>query len=198
MTPNEIQEVASTAQMVGLPSWSNLVALLVGALGAFLGAYLSQKARDRATNENFAEVLKRLRKSTHDTEQIKSAISSKGWIDQQAWSQKRQIYSDVLLHLTKLSGLLSRCSAQFDPPKALRMIRPFRRSPTTLNGRKRLLPPSQNLRSSWGLRQSSCHETPFRRSSLFYPCTSVQNGGACVRLITPKSCVRRLIRLAKP
>lgn len=117
MTPNEIQEVASTAQMVGLPSWSNLVALLVGALGAFLGAYLSQKARDRATNENFAEVLKQLRKSTHDTEQIKSAISSKGWIDQQAWSQKRQIYSDVLLHLTKLSGLLSRCSAQFDPPQ---------------------------------------------------------------------------------
>jgi hypothetical protein len=117
MTPNEIQEVASTAQMVGLPSWSNLVALLVGALGAFLGAYLSQKARDRATNENFAEVLKQLRKSTRDTEQIKSAISSKGWIDQQAWSQKRQIYSDVLLHLTKLSGLLSRCSAQFDPPR---------------------------------------------------------------------------------
>jgi hypothetical protein len=116
MTPSEIQGVVSAAvdQKFAFPYWAYIVALAISGIGAYLGSYLSQRGRDNATKDGFNAVRDQLKKTTQDTEHIKASLSSEHWVVQQSWSQKKQIYSDVLLQLTKLRGALSRRAEQYD------------------------------------------------------------------------------------
>lgn len=73
--------------------------LVGGFTGPFLGGYLSQKASNLATKEDFQQILDQTKKTTLDVEQIRDSITSKSWISQQRWTMREKRYSDLLSEL---------------------------------------------------------------------------------------------------
>lgn len=104
MSPEDIRAVVEAAIRDGLrfPWWSYMLAVLLSMSGAYIGAYFKRKAEDRATQENFDKLREQLRKTTQDTEEIKTTLSRKNWLNQQQWSIREQHYMSLLAHLTKL------------------------------------------------------------------------------------------------
>ncbi|MDD4929502.1 MAG: hypothetical protein PHP85_09520 [Gallionella sp.] len=69
---------------------------------SFISSYMSEKARNLATREDFDHLLEQLRKSTRETESIRNELSSSHWLRQQNWSRREQFYLDLLSELTRL------------------------------------------------------------------------------------------------
>ncbi len=118
MTPEEIRATVEGAirEGIGFPWWSYLLAILFSMAGAYAGAYIKRKAEDRATQENFDRLREQLRKTTQDTEEIKTALSRKNWLTQQQWSIREQHYISLLTHLTKLKLSLQDRDSYFMEP----------------------------------------------------------------------------------
>lgn len=104
MSPSEIRSIVEAVLRDGLafPWWSYALAFALSMFGAYLGAYVRRKAENRAAQENFEVLRTQLRKTTKDTEEIKSKLFGRAWLGQQQWSIREQRYSELLLHLTKL------------------------------------------------------------------------------------------------
>lgn len=118
MSPEEIRVVVDTAIRDGLrfPWWSYVLAVLLPVGGAYIGSYAKRKAEDRAIQENFDSLREQLRKTTQDTEEIKTTLSRKKWVTQQHWAIREQHYMNLLRHLTKLEmSLQDRASYYMEP-----------------------------------------------------------------------------------
>jgi hypothetical protein len=118
MSPEEIRVVIDTAIRDGLrfPWWIYVLAVLLPVSGAYIGSYAKRKAEDRATQENFDSLREQLRKTTQDTEEIKTTLSRKNWLTQQQWAIREQHYMSLLRHLTKLNlSLQDRDSYYMEP-----------------------------------------------------------------------------------
>jgi hypothetical protein len=104
MSPEKLRAAVEAATQDGhhFPWWSYALAFLLSMVGAYLGAYFKRKAEDRATQENFDRLREQLRKTTNDTEEIKSTLSRKNWLTQQQWTIREQHYMNLLANLTKL------------------------------------------------------------------------------------------------
>jgi hypothetical protein len=104
MSPEEVRTAVEAAVHKGVffPWWSYILAIAVSAVGAYVGAYFKRKAEDRASQENFDNLREQLRKTTQDTEAIKTTLSGKSWLMQQQWSIREKHYMDLLLNLTRL------------------------------------------------------------------------------------------------
>lgn len=118
MTPEEFRAIAQESMRYGIqfPWWSYLLAFLVSMLGSYLGAYIKRKAEDRATQENFDKIREQLQKTTLDTEEIKTALSSKNWLTQQQWAIRERHYMHLLANLTKLKLSLQDRDCYFMEP----------------------------------------------------------------------------------
>jgi hypothetical protein len=118
MSPEELRAVVQAAIRDGLhfPWWSYMLACVLSMLGAWLGAYIKRKAEDRATQENFKTLREQLRKTTQDTEEIKTSLSSKNWLTQQQWAIREKHYMDLLASLTKLKLSLEDRASYFVEP----------------------------------------------------------------------------------
>jgi hypothetical protein len=71
---------------------SFVVGLIGAGVGAFLGAYLSEKGKNRATREDVDRLARAV-------EEMKSEITGDLWLRQRKWDFKREIYSGMLQHL---------------------------------------------------------------------------------------------------
>lgn len=104
MLPNQVSTIVEAAIRDGISFswWSYVLAFTMSMVGAYLGSYVKRKGQDRATQENFDALRAQLRKTTEDTEEIKTRLSGQTWLNQQQWSIREQRYSELLSHLTKL------------------------------------------------------------------------------------------------
>jgi hypothetical protein len=118
MSPDEIRAIAQLANGDGyhLVWWTYLCILVVSLMGAYLGSYLKRKGADRATTESFNEIRAQLRKTTHDTEEIKDTLSRKFWLSQQQWAIREQHYMNLLKQLTLLKNSLLDQSTYYIQP----------------------------------------------------------------------------------
>jgi hypothetical protein len=87
--------------------------------GAYVGAYVKRKAENQAIQENFDNLREQLKKTTQDTEEIKTTLLRKNWLTQQQWAIREQHYMSLLTHLTKLKlSLQDRESYYMEPGSA--------------------------------------------------------------------------------
>jgi hypothetical protein len=73
----------------------------VAGVGGYLGAYLREKGRNLATREDIATLTKL-------TEEVKSEISQRRWLDQKRWDFRRDIYWELLGKLSEFQVLMTR------------------------------------------------------------------------------------------
>lgn len=64
--------------------------------GAFLAAYLVQKAKNRANSEDFDKLKSELEENTKLVKEIESNFSESFWIRQQVWLKKQESYEIIL------------------------------------------------------------------------------------------------------
>jgi len=83
-----------------------LLAVVVMALAAYLGAYLGERGRQTATKEAIDLLVEQARKTTHVTEEVKSAIAGGMWVGQERWKLKVSTYERLIVALMRLEGLL--------------------------------------------------------------------------------------------
>lgn len=66
-----------------------VVTLITAGAGAYFGSYLKEKGRSYAAQEDIARL-------TRLTEEVRSEIASKSWVEQRRWDLKREIYFKLL------------------------------------------------------------------------------------------------------
>ncbi|WP_153130494.1 hypothetical protein [Dechloromonas hortensis] len=98
MSPEQIKSIVETALKDGLafPWWAYFVAFVIPFVGSYFGSYAKRKAENLATKEDFDELLSQVKKTTEETEKIKTDISRVSWVDQQRWTLKRELYMELL------------------------------------------------------------------------------------------------------
>jgi hypothetical protein len=116
MTVEELRTVVEAASQGRLQFWELMAAVLLSTMGAFFGAYLRRKAEDRAAQENFDSLREQLRRTTHDAEEIKTALSRKSWLTRRQWAIREQHYMSLLSNLTKLKLSLEDRSSYYIQP----------------------------------------------------------------------------------
>jgi hypothetical protein len=118
VSPEELRTFVEAAvrNALTLPWWSYAAAFGFSLIGAYMGAYIRRKAEQRATQENFENIRNQLRKTTQDTEEIKTALLRRNWLTQQQWSIRERHYMSLLQHLGRLKMSLSDRSSYFIEP----------------------------------------------------------------------------------
>ena len=102
MSESLIREIANEVLRDGLAqSWwtyAVLVALAVvsGAVAAFVTTYLRKRAETFATKADFDELLRQVRASTEASESVKSTIAKSDWTDRE-WRTLRRVKLEELL-----------------------------------------------------------------------------------------------------
>lgn len=98
VSPDQIKCIVETALKDGMAFqwWAYLFAFVIAFFGSYSGAYARRKAENLATKEDFDELLSQVKKTTEETEKIKTDISRVSWVDQQRWALKRELYMELL------------------------------------------------------------------------------------------------------
>lgn len=110
MTPEQIQELAKQIATNGLPpnwqEWGLLIALfvVVTALSAYLGAFWAKRAEIKAVKSKLQDVLDQTRRTTQVVEHEKSSA----WVEQKRWDLKREIYTELIERLDRVTGIQSK------------------------------------------------------------------------------------------
>jgi hypothetical protein len=109
MTPAEIENIVQRVVSEGthFPWWVYLWILLAPLAGGFFGAYLKKKAENLATKEDYESLLTQVKKTTEETESIKTELAKGSWLHQQGWLLKEKYYSGLLESLYNLKRSLS-------------------------------------------------------------------------------------------
>ncbi len=102
MTPQELQDVLLRYGFV--PTIAGVVGAVVVylLLRYFSTSYLSEKGKNLATREDFAVLLDQIKQTTKETENIRTELLSRNWLNQQHWSFREKYYMGLLEHLTIL------------------------------------------------------------------------------------------------
>ncbi|MEX8517070.1 MAG: hypothetical protein AB3X44_00970 [Leptothrix sp. (in: b-proteobacteria)] len=118
MSPQDVKDIVESAmnQGMGFPWWSYVLAFSLSLVGAYFGSYIKRKAEDRANQENFDRLREQLRKTTQDTEEIKTTLLRRSWLTQQQWAIREQHYMNLLSHLMKLKLSLEDRDSYFLEP----------------------------------------------------------------------------------
>jgi hypothetical protein len=109
MTPAELENIVQrvVSEGVQFPWWVYLWIVLAPLAGGFLGAYLKKKAENLATKEDYESLLAQVKKTTEETEGIKTELAKGSWLHQQSWILKEKYYSGLLESLYNLKLSLS-------------------------------------------------------------------------------------------
>ncbi|MCV2365894.1 hypothetical protein LNV23_20795 [Paucibacter sp. DJ1R-11] len=70
----------------------------------------------KAAERGFAALREQLKRTTQDTEAIRSALSGAQWLTQQQWSIRERRYSDLLLELARFQSSLEDRMTFFHEP----------------------------------------------------------------------------------
>ncbi len=95
---------SSLASLIGVPAAS----LIAAGIGAYIGTYLNQRAKNAADNANWQEVFRQTQAITAATENIKAAISDDIWDRQEHWKLKRDVVFDAIHALADLDGAINK------------------------------------------------------------------------------------------
>lgn len=107
MNTNLIQDIAhQIVQEQILTNWRYYLmllslALVSGAIGAFVSSYFKTRGANLATKADFENLLSQIRETTTVTEQIKTQVSHSSWKEQKQWDLKREVYLGLLKALTQ-------------------------------------------------------------------------------------------------
>ena len=95
---DQIKAIVEAALNEGrtFPWWTYILAFALAFAGSYLGAYGKRKAENLATKEDFDALLTQVKKTTEETEKIKTDIARISWVDQQRWTLKRELYMELL------------------------------------------------------------------------------------------------------
>jgi hypothetical protein len=118
VSPDELRSIIDAAVHRDLyfPWWSYIPAFGLSLVGAYFGSYIKRKAEDRAAQENYEKLREQLRKTTLDTEEIKTTLLRKNWLTQQQWELRERHYAALLTQLTKLRLSLKDRASYFIEP----------------------------------------------------------------------------------
>ncbi|HGF4962096.1 TPA: hypothetical protein ACF33V_004533, partial [Vibrio parahaemolyticus] len=104
----EIQELTNILSQIQfkqeLSIETYIIILCVSGLGAWFASYFKTKGQNFANKEDFEQLQKQLESNTTVVEEIKTELSQKNWISQQAWVKKQEAYEaifDCLFHVKK-------------------------------------------------------------------------------------------------
>jgi hypothetical protein len=93
--------------LVGISLWALGTAVFSG-IGAYVGAYLKEKNKTLASEEDLAKVLNEVRAIAITTKKMEAEISSEMWVRQKRWELKREILLQATRRLRDLEdGLFS-------------------------------------------------------------------------------------------
>ena len=62
----------------------------------YLPSYLNEKGKNLATREDFDNLLEQVKKTTLETESIKTELVGRNWLTQQQWSIRERHYTNLL------------------------------------------------------------------------------------------------------
>lgn len=98
MNADQIKAIVEVALNEGrtFPWWAYILAFVLAFAGSYCGAYAKRKAENLATKEDFDTLLAQVKKTTEETEKIKTDIARISWVDQQRWTLKRELYMELL------------------------------------------------------------------------------------------------------
>lgn len=98
MSADQIKAIVEAAlkEGVNFPWWTYLFAFSLAFAGSYFGGYGKRKAENLATKEDFDALLAQVKKTTEETEKVKMDIARVGWVDQQRWVLKRELYMELL------------------------------------------------------------------------------------------------------
>lgn len=98
MNADQIKAIVEATLNEGrtFPWWAYFLAFALTFAGSYFGAYAKRKAENLATKEDFDALLAQVKKTTEETEKIKTDIARISWVDQQRWTLKRELYMELL------------------------------------------------------------------------------------------------------
>ncbi|MDI4638548.1 hypothetical protein [Onishia taeanensis] len=111
----EIEAMAAAFREASRPHILSYTGVIVLSwAGAFLAAYLVQKAKNRANSEDFHELKNQLRDNTRIVKEIESTFSENFWIRQQVWVKKQESYETILCLLHDIEKYVSHQVTDFE------------------------------------------------------------------------------------
>ena len=98
MNADQIRAIVAAALNEGwrFSRWAYFLAFALAFAGSYFGAYAKRKAENLATKEDFEALLAQVKKTTEETEKIKTDLARISWVDQQRWTLKRELYMELL------------------------------------------------------------------------------------------------------
>lgn len=104
---------ALVEKMLGgrLGDWQLLLAvavitLIAAGIGAYVGAYLSEKGKNLATRADIDKIVQQVERTTKAAEEVKATISNELWLKQKRWDLRRDVYAQLLEALESLDQSL--------------------------------------------------------------------------------------------
>ncbi len=111
----EIEAMAAAFREASRPHILSYIGVIVLSwVGAFLAAYLVQKAKNRANSEDFHELKNQLSDNTRIVKEIESTFSENFWIRQQVWIKKQESYETILSLLHDIEKYVSHQVTDFE------------------------------------------------------------------------------------
>ena len=104
---------------ITLDPWQSVLTVIAAGVAAYFGAYLGEKARNRAIREDLKTVLLA-------TEELKARVSGGLWVDQERWKLKRDVYLPLLQHHRSIAVRLGECLFKERPFEHYSEYRAFR------------------------------------------------------------------------
>lgn len=106
MTSDQVRELAEMlgAQLGGwrLQLATVVITLVAAGIGAYLGAFLSEKGKNRAIREDLDKIVYQMQRTTQAAEDVKAAIANVLWLKQKRWDLRRDVYTQLLEALETL------------------------------------------------------------------------------------------------
>lgn len=69
-----------------------VLAAIIALVSGYLGSYLAERGRSRATRDDFDEVKRRLEESTEVSSRVEAMVSRGLWVEQQRWEFRHRVY----------------------------------------------------------------------------------------------------------
>lgn len=114
MDTSQLEQIVRRAVEEGIsPSFSLTTILFVcvgatSAFGAWLATYMKEKGRNFATKEDLEQIIQQQSGIAKAVENVKAEVTSTHWQNQQIWSQKLTVFTDVSRNLLLLKQALER------------------------------------------------------------------------------------------
>jgi uncharacterized membrane-anchored protein YhcB (DUF1043 family) len=122
----DIERISAAVNATNQPVILHYIGVVVfGWIGAFIAAYLVQKAKNQANSENFDNLKSELDKNTRIVKEIESNFSENSWIKQQVWLKKQESYETILGLIRDIEKYVRYQVTEFEEWQYVHMRHPY-------------------------------------------------------------------------